>query len=449
MSFYNQTGDVAIHADPGGRRARRASTTWPAARPMAWATDGELHLPARATPATSSAGSEWAHVVHGHLGRTAAARWTWRRSGCWPRSSSRGRATACSPPRTTCPRAASPVALVEMALRSGDRRPAAGCPTALDPFVFLLSESAARAVVAVPRSEELRFTEMCAARGFPATRIGVVDSGIGAESGLGARRRWWWTASWRVAGARADALQEARPPRRYPARLDWRLIRVRAGPLARAAPGAVHGSRGLARDAGAVHAPRTDEASRRPLPRWPTSMHRPARGLSSSALRVRPTVVGAGQDLPAGVPRRRAIDDRAPALRAVDVMPNGRGRCSTCRATEVPYDPGGLMRCPAPRSSTRCPPASAAAGRRYVVSRRATRRPAPPDERLDRRTARGRRAVTPASRPPAAPGRQRTVVSDVQELPPWTALRTLAALRVAGDRQSTPGWASPRRRPGH
>ena len=41
-----------------------------------------------------------------------------------------------------------------------------------------------RAIVVVPRSEELRFAEMCAARGFAAARIGVVDSGIGAESGL-------------------------------------------------------------------------------------------------------------------------------------------------------------------------------------------------------------------------------------------------------------------------
>uniref|UniRef100_UPI00300EDC06 AIR synthase-related protein n=1 Tax=Streptomyces lavendofoliae TaxID=67314 RepID=UPI00300EDC06 len=37
------------------------------------------------------------------------------------------------------------------------------------------SESAGRAVVAVPRSEELRFTDMCGARGLPATRIGVID----------------------------------------------------------------------------------------------------------------------------------------------------------------------------------------------------------------------------------------------------------------------------------
>jgi phosphoribosylformylglycinamidine synthase len=48
-------------------------------------------------------------------------------------------------------------------------------PDGLDAFTFLFSESAGRVVVSVPRSEELRFTDMCGARGLPATRIGVVD----------------------------------------------------------------------------------------------------------------------------------------------------------------------------------------------------------------------------------------------------------------------------------
>uniref|UniRef100_UPI000567F9D9 hypothetical protein n=1 Tax=Streptomyces sp. NRRL S-337 TaxID=1463900 RepID=UPI000567F9D9 len=39
----------------------------------------------------------------------------------------------------------------------------------------LFSESAGRAVVAVPRSEEVRFTDMCTVRGLPATCIGVID----------------------------------------------------------------------------------------------------------------------------------------------------------------------------------------------------------------------------------------------------------------------------------
>jgi len=45
------------------------------------------------------------------------------------------------------------------------------------PFVFLFSESAGRVLVAVPRTEESRFTAMCEARGLPAVRIGVVDQG--------------------------------------------------------------------------------------------------------------------------------------------------------------------------------------------------------------------------------------------------------------------------------
>jgi phosphoribosylformylglycinamidine synthase len=50
-------------------------------------------------------------------------------------------------------------------------------PDGIDPFVFLFSESQARAVVAVPRSEEVRFTDMCTARRFPHQRIGVLDDG--------------------------------------------------------------------------------------------------------------------------------------------------------------------------------------------------------------------------------------------------------------------------------
>ncbi len=48
-------------------------------------------------------------------------------------------------------------------------------PAGLTPFVELFSESAGRALVSVPRSEELRFTEMCSARALPCTRIGVTD----------------------------------------------------------------------------------------------------------------------------------------------------------------------------------------------------------------------------------------------------------------------------------
>ncbi len=48
-------------------------------------------------------------------------------------------------------------------------------PEGTDPFTFLFSESAGRALVAVPRTEESRFVSMCEARGLPVTRIGVSD----------------------------------------------------------------------------------------------------------------------------------------------------------------------------------------------------------------------------------------------------------------------------------
>ena len=42
-------------------------------------------------------------------------------------------------------------------------------------FEALFAESTARAVVAVPRTEEVRFVDLCTARGVPALRIGVTD----------------------------------------------------------------------------------------------------------------------------------------------------------------------------------------------------------------------------------------------------------------------------------
>ncbi|HEX6888243.1 MAG TPA: phosphoribosylformylglycinamidine synthase subunit PurL [Candidatus Nanopelagicales bacterium] len=181
VSFYNQTGDVAIHPTPVvgvlgvlddlGRRT-----------PMAWGADGELIYVLGETR-DEFGGSEWAHVVHRHLGGMPphldleAERQLGQILVAGSRDGLFSAAHDVSDGGIG-------VALVEMAVRSGV---GARCwvPDGLDPFVFLLSESASRAVVVVPRSEELRFAEMCAARGFPAARIGVVDSGLGADAGLG------------------------------------------------------------------------------------------------------------------------------------------------------------------------------------------------------------------------------------------------------------------------
>jgi len=150
--------------------------------PMGWGPDGEL-IYLLGDTRDEFAGSEWAHHVHGHLGGL-------------PPKVDLGRERLLGEILVAGSRdgmltAAHDVSdggvvqsLVEMALRS---RVGARCwvPDGIDAFTFLFSESTARAVVVVPRSEELRFTEMCAARQLPAARIGVVDSGLGADAGFG------------------------------------------------------------------------------------------------------------------------------------------------------------------------------------------------------------------------------------------------------------------------
>jgi phosphoribosylformylglycinamidine synthase II len=180
VSFYNQTGDNPILPTPvvgvlGVIDDVERRT------PMAWGPDGEL-IYLLGDTGDEFGGSEWAHHRHGHLG------------GLPPRVDlERERLLAeilIAGSRDGMLTAAHDVSdggvaqtIVEMALRSGVGA-RLWLPDDLEAFIFLFSESAGRAVVVVPRSEELRFTEMCKARGLPAYRIGVVDSGLGPEVGL-------------------------------------------------------------------------------------------------------------------------------------------------------------------------------------------------------------------------------------------------------------------------
>ena len=118
-------------------------------------------------------GSEWAHVVHGHLGGTPprvdlAAE---KELGDILVNASRDGLVDAAHDLSDGGLAQ---ALVESCLRRGIGA-RVWLPDDLDAFVALFSESAGRAIVAVPRSEEVRFTDMCAARGFPHARIGVTD----------------------------------------------------------------------------------------------------------------------------------------------------------------------------------------------------------------------------------------------------------------------------------
>ena len=171
VSFYNQTNAVPIHPTPivgvlgliddVTRRTRSAFTD-----------EGDILLLLGDTK-DEFGGSEWAHVTHGHLG------------GLPPEVDlERERLLAevlIAGSRDGMLSAAHDLSdggliqsVAESAIRGG-RGVRLVLPEDVDPFVALFSESAGRAVVAVPRSEELRFTDMCKVRHLPVARVGVVD----------------------------------------------------------------------------------------------------------------------------------------------------------------------------------------------------------------------------------------------------------------------------------
>jgi phosphoribosylformylglycinamidine synthase len=179
VSFYNQTGDVAILPTPV---VGVLGTIDDVARrtPIGFAEEGQQVYLLGATR-DELGGSEWAHALHGHLGgRPPAVDLAAERTLAQI-------LVNCS--RDGLVDAAHDLAdgglaqaLVEMCLRRGVGA-RVWLPDALDPFVALFSESAGRAVVAVPREEEVRFSDMCTARRFPFVRIGVTD-GLGEDAVL-------------------------------------------------------------------------------------------------------------------------------------------------------------------------------------------------------------------------------------------------------------------------
>ncbi len=172
VSFYNQTGQQAILPTPVvgvlgviDDVRRRIPTGIGAEAGESLLLLGETR--------DEFGGSAWAHVLHGHLG------------GLPPEVDlERERLLAeilVAGSRDGMISAAHDVSdgglaqtVVEMALIGQSGARIVLDPDA-DPFVQLFSESAGRVLVAVPRTEELRFTEMCSARGLPWRRTGIVD----------------------------------------------------------------------------------------------------------------------------------------------------------------------------------------------------------------------------------------------------------------------------------
>ena len=172
VSFYNQTGEVAIHPTPvigvlGVIQDVDLRT------PMAWQRDGEI-VYVLGTTRDELAGSEWAHAIHNHLGglppvldlqdemTLAEILVTGSIDGLFAAAHDVSEGGIAQ-------------TIAEMAMRSG-----VGVrlevPTGLDAFIFLWSESATRAVVVVPQDRNDEFLALCANQSFPVTKIGVVDA---------------------------------------------------------------------------------------------------------------------------------------------------------------------------------------------------------------------------------------------------------------------------------
>jgi len=174
VSFYNQTGDTAIHPTPvvgvlGVIEDVNKRT------PMGFSAAGDVVLLLGETRDEFD-GSEWAHVVHGHLGGVPpqvdlAAEMVL--AALLVDLGGRGVLTAAH----DLSDGGVAQALVEMALRRGVGA-TISLPTDTDAFVALFSESTARAIVTVsPANTDIAIAAATAA-GVVVTRMGsVADAG--------------------------------------------------------------------------------------------------------------------------------------------------------------------------------------------------------------------------------------------------------------------------------
>ncbi|GAB3675564.1 phosphoribosylformylglycinamidine synthase subunit PurL [Saccharopolyspora tripterygii] len=174
VSFYNQTGRQAILPTPV---VGVLGTIDDVTRRIPTGIGGEEGetLILLGDTREEFGGSEWARVAHDHLGGTPPVVDLAREkllADILLAGSRDGMISAAH----DLSEGGLAQALVETAL-IGECGARVVLPEGVDPFVQLFSESAGRVLVAVPRSEELRFTDMCTARGLPWAKVGVADAG--------------------------------------------------------------------------------------------------------------------------------------------------------------------------------------------------------------------------------------------------------------------------------
>jgi phosphoribosylformylglycinamidine synthase len=172
VSFYNQTGEVAIHPTPvigvlGVIENVERRT------PMAWGLDGGL-VYVLGTTRDEFAGSEWAHAIHAHLGGHPPIL-DLQSEMALADILVAGSAQELFSAAHDVSEGGIAQTLAEMVMRSGVGVRLA-VPAGLDSFTFLWSESATRAIVVVKQNRNDEFLALCESKEFPVTRIGAVDS---------------------------------------------------------------------------------------------------------------------------------------------------------------------------------------------------------------------------------------------------------------------------------
>ncbi|MCM6772954.1 phosphoribosylformylglycinamidine synthase subunit PurL [Nocardia sp. CDC159] len=174
VSFYNQTGQTAILPTPVvgvlgviDDVHRRI--------PTGFGTEPGETLILLGETRDEFGGSIWAQVEHDHLGGVPP-RVDLAREQLLAEILTAGSRDGMISAAHDLSEGGLAQAVVEAAL-AGETGCRVLLPEDADPFVTLFSESAGRVLVAVPRSEETRFTKMCDARQLPWVRIGVVDQG--------------------------------------------------------------------------------------------------------------------------------------------------------------------------------------------------------------------------------------------------------------------------------
>jgi phosphoribosylformylglycinamidine synthase len=168
VSFYNQTGDIAILPTPVvGVLAVIENVD--KRTPMAWSAPGQIVYLLGDTR-DEFAGSEWAHHVHGHLGGMPPVVDLQRErvlSEVLVAASINGIVAAAH----DISDGGVAITLTEMAMKSGIGVKVS-VPSDFDPFVFCFAESTGRAIAVVTAAHEAAFVASCSAAGLPVTRLG-------------------------------------------------------------------------------------------------------------------------------------------------------------------------------------------------------------------------------------------------------------------------------------